>query len=70
MNTQEMKEKGRWAADVALSLGDEQGSIQDTIAAYRENLIDTLNDDGLSEWLPIALNAYDQQIQNHQELSK
>ena len=64
MNIEELKAEGRYHADIALSLGDEQGSIEATIQAYRENLQDTMTEKGLGEFADIALRSYDLFIQS------
>jgi hypothetical protein len=61
--TATVKAEGARHAHHALSQGEEFGTVSDTIQAYRENLIDTFNDEGLAEWVWVAVGAYDNVVQ-------
>jgi hypothetical protein len=59
VNNETIKALGKHHASVALDQGVEFGSVSLTIQAYRENLSDTLAEQGLLEWEWLALDAYD-----------
>ncbi len=65
MNTEELKAEGKYAALIALSMGDEHGSIKETVQAYRENLQDTMSEKGLGNVADVALRAYDYYIESN-----
>jgi hypothetical protein len=46
-------------AHAAIDQGDEFGSVDATIATYRENVIDTVTDEKLTEYMFDALCAFD-----------
>ncbi len=60
-----IKALGKRAAFIALDQKDEFGSVNATIAAYRENLSDTLDEEGLLAWEWLALDAYDRYIEEN-----
>lgn len=62
VNNDTIKAMGKRHAFVALDQNDEFGTVADTLAAYRENLIDTLNDEGLAAWAWMAVDAFDREI--------
>jgi hypothetical protein len=59
VNNETIKALGKSHASVALDQGEEFGSVSLTIQAYRENLSDTLAEQGLLEGEWLALDAYD-----------
>jgi hypothetical protein len=59
VNNETIKALGKRHASVALDQGDEFGSVSLTIQAYRENLSDTLAEQGLLAWEWLALDSYD-----------
>lgn len=63
MDKQDAIKMGKRMAFVALNAGAEMGTVELTIAAYRENLSDTLNDEGNAEWVNIARDAFDAAIE-------
>lgn len=62
MDKQEIKKIAERAAFVAIDQKDEFGSVEATINAYRDNLVDTLNDEGYAEWRDDALDHYDEMV--------
>jgi hypothetical protein len=62
VNNDTIMAMGRRHALVALDQRDEFGTVADTLAAYRENLMDTLNDEGLAAWTWMALDAFDKEV--------
>jgi hypothetical protein len=66
VNNETIKAMGKRAASIALDQGDEFGTIQDTIQAYRENLSDTLSEEGLLSWEWMAIDAYDRHVTENQ----
>lgn len=58
-----IKALGKRHASVALDQGSEYGSVSVTIQAYRENLQDTLAEQGLEAWTWLALEAFDRHIE-------
>lgn len=56
------KAMGKRHADIALDQKDEFGSVATTIQAYRENLMDTMEEMRISSWSDVALDAYDRHI--------
>jgi len=62
MDKQDAIQAGKRMAFVALDAGAEMGTVELTIEAYRENLSDTLNDEGNAEWVGIARDAFDAAI--------
>lgn len=62
ITTETVKAEGARHARIALSQGAEYGTIEATICAYRDNLIDTFNDEGLASWSWVAIEGYDSVI--------
>ena len=54
-NNQEARAVGKYFAEMALDLG----RSDEIIDSARDNLIDTLNDEGFSEWVNIAIWSFD-----------
>ena len=61
-----IKAMARYAALIAIDQQDEFGTVNTTIQAYRENLMDTLKEQGLTDWEDIAIDTYDRYISDKQ----
>jgi hypothetical protein len=62
MTKQDAIQFGKSSAFEAFDQAGSYGSVQNAVDCYRDNVRDTLNEQGASEWEPEAFAAFDAEV--------